>query len=251
MAVGALRAAAERGLRVPATTCRWPASTTSTSSRATQPMLTTVRQPLEEMGRMAVTLLMRLLDRHTLEALHVSLATELVVRDSTGAVPASCFILFHGRLIGAADTPAFVPEQALTSNSRMFRCSIRGCHSVSSVTQPCRQRTVASAAEATRRARPPLPSASVHAMPDEQESTVPRPCPPTTGVGLTVLAAAAGTRRPRTVRPTRPTSRSTSGSPPPPTPAAATSPAACSSRRPSPSARPAARPTTPSRSTRA
>ena len=60
-------------------------------------MLTTVRQPLEEMGRMAVTLLMRLLDRHTLEALHVSLATELIVRDSTGPVRCrpSCFILFH------------------------------------------------------------------------------------------------------------------------------------------------------------
>jgi LacI family transcriptional regulator len=50
-------------------------------------MLTTVRQPLAELGRMAVTLLARLLDRHALEALHVDLATELVVRDSTGAAP--------------------------------------------------------------------------------------------------------------------------------------------------------------------
>jgi LacI family transcriptional regulator len=52
-------------------------------------MLTTVRQPLQEMGRMAVTLLIRLLERHRLEALHVELATELVVRDSTGPVPAA------------------------------------------------------------------------------------------------------------------------------------------------------------------
>jgi LacI family transcriptional regulator len=53
-------------------------------SRATVPLLTTVRQPLQEMGRMAVTLLVRLLERHELEALHVELATELIVRDSTG-----------------------------------------------------------------------------------------------------------------------------------------------------------------------
>jgi LacI family transcriptional regulator len=47
-------------------------------------MLTTVRQPLQELGRMAVTLLVRLLERHELEALHVELATELVIRESTG-----------------------------------------------------------------------------------------------------------------------------------------------------------------------
>lgn len=84
-AVGALRAATERGLRVPE-----EVSITGFDdidvSRATRPMLTTVRQPLQEMGRMAVTLLMRLLDRHQLEALHVELATELVVRGSTGPV---------------------------------------------------------------------------------------------------------------------------------------------------------------------
>jgi LacI family transcriptional regulator len=36
---------------------------------------------------MAVGLLVRLLDRHRLEALHVELSTELVIRESTG--PAS------------------------------------------------------------------------------------------------------------------------------------------------------------------
>nr|BFE71483.1 hypothetical protein GCM10020092_047840 [Actinoplanes digitatis] len=56
-------------------------------SRATSPTLTTVRQPLAELGRMAVSLLARLLERHELEALHVELATELVVRDSTDRVP--------------------------------------------------------------------------------------------------------------------------------------------------------------------
>jgi LacI family transcriptional regulator len=37
---------------------------------------------------MAVTLLVRLQERHKLDALHIDLATELVVRDSTGPVPA-------------------------------------------------------------------------------------------------------------------------------------------------------------------
>jgi LacI family transcriptional regulator len=82
-AIGALQAATERGLSVPA-----DLSITGFDdldlSRATTPQLTTVRQPLQEMGRMAVSLLIRLLDRHELEALHVELATELIVRGSTG-----------------------------------------------------------------------------------------------------------------------------------------------------------------------
>ncbi len=86
MAVGALRAAAERGLRVP-DDLSVAGFDDIEVSRATQPMLTTVRQPLEEMGRMAVNLLIRLLDAHKLDALHVELATELVVRASTGPVP--------------------------------------------------------------------------------------------------------------------------------------------------------------------
>ncbi|BCB88286.1 LacI family DNA-binding transcriptional regulator [Phytohabitans suffuscus] len=83
MAVGALRAAAGRGLRVP-DDLSVAGFDDIEVSRATQPMLTTVRQPLEEMGRMAVNLLLRLLGDHKLDALHVELATELVVRASTG-----------------------------------------------------------------------------------------------------------------------------------------------------------------------
>lgn len=86
MAVGALAAAHERGLRVPQDLSIAGFDDIDVS-RATTPMLTTVRQPLQEMGRMAVTMLMRLLDRHTLEAVHVSLGTELVIRDSTAAAP--------------------------------------------------------------------------------------------------------------------------------------------------------------------
>ncbi|AGL17402.1 LacI family DNA-binding transcriptional regulator [Actinoplanes sp. N902-109] len=84
-AVGALQAAAERGLRVPAD-LSVAGFDDIDLSRATSPMLTTVRQPLAELGRMAVSLLVRVLERHELEALHVELATELVVRESTGRV---------------------------------------------------------------------------------------------------------------------------------------------------------------------
>jgi LacI family transcriptional regulator len=48
------------------------------------PALTTVRQPLAEMGRTAVSLLNRLLEHQRFETLHVELATRLVVRESTG-----------------------------------------------------------------------------------------------------------------------------------------------------------------------
>jgi LacI family transcriptional regulator len=82
-AIGALQAATERGLSVP-DDLSIAGFDDLDLSRATTPQLTTVRQPLQEMGRMAVSLLTRLLDRHALEALHVELATELIVRGSTG-----------------------------------------------------------------------------------------------------------------------------------------------------------------------
>ena len=84
-AVGALTAAAERGLRVPA-----DLSVTGFDdidlAQATSPILTTVRQPLAEMGRMAVSLLIRLLAGHQVDTRHVELATELIVRGSTDRV---------------------------------------------------------------------------------------------------------------------------------------------------------------------
>jgi LacI family transcriptional regulator len=52
-------------------------------------MLTTVAQPLQELGRMAVALLLRLQDRHATDTLHVDLATRLIVRDSTAPPPRS------------------------------------------------------------------------------------------------------------------------------------------------------------------
>jgi LacI family transcriptional regulator len=86
VAVGALAAAAQRGLRVPED-LSIAGFDDIDLAQATRPLLTTVRQPLQEMGRLAVSLLIRLMERQRLDALHVELATELVIRDSTG--PAS------------------------------------------------------------------------------------------------------------------------------------------------------------------
>ena len=86
VAAGALAAAASLGLRVPEDLSIAGFDDIDLAA-VTRPTLTTVRQPLAEMGRIAVGLLIRLLDRHRLDALHVELATELIVRDSTG--PAS------------------------------------------------------------------------------------------------------------------------------------------------------------------
>jgi LacI family transcriptional regulator len=82
MAVGALRAAQERGVRVPEDLSIVGFDDLEKAQIVT-PALTTVRQPLAEMGRMAVSLLTRLLERQRVEALRVELETKLVVRDST------------------------------------------------------------------------------------------------------------------------------------------------------------------------
>jgi LacI family transcriptional regulator len=84
VAVGTLQAARERGLRVPED-LSIAGFDDIDLSQATDPPLTTVRQPLQEMGRIAVTHLMRVLDGHQPEALHIELATTLVVRESTAA----------------------------------------------------------------------------------------------------------------------------------------------------------------------
>jgi LacI family transcriptional regulator len=86
VAVGALAAAAQRGLRVPED-LSVAGFDDIDLAQATRPLLTTVRQPLQEMGRLAVSLLIRLMERQRLDALHVELATELVIRDSTGPAP--------------------------------------------------------------------------------------------------------------------------------------------------------------------
>ena len=86
LAVGVLRAAAERGLRVPDDVSIVGFDDTGLAFNV-YPRLTTVRQPLAELGRTAVSLLNRLLDGQRTEALRVELRTRLVVRESTGSAP--------------------------------------------------------------------------------------------------------------------------------------------------------------------
>jgi LacI family transcriptional regulator len=88
MAIGTLQAAHERGLRVPDDLSVIGFDGVE-RGELLEPQLTTVRQPLAEMGRMAVTLLLRLLERRRIEALRIELATRLVERGSTGPVRVS------------------------------------------------------------------------------------------------------------------------------------------------------------------
>lgn len=82
MAVGVVEAARAAGLRVPGDLSVVGFDDSDLASLLTPP-LTTVRQPLAEMGRIAVSLLLRLLEGQRVEALEVELAAALVVRAST------------------------------------------------------------------------------------------------------------------------------------------------------------------------
>jgi LacI family transcriptional regulator len=84
LAIGAMRAARARSVRVPEDLSIVGFDDAEEAAIVT-PALTTVRQPLAEMGRMAVSLLVRLLDKQRVEALRVELATRLIVRESTAA----------------------------------------------------------------------------------------------------------------------------------------------------------------------
>ena len=86
IAIGAIQAARARGLRVPDDLSIVGFDDVEHATIVT-PMLTTVRQPLAEMGRTAVSLLNRLLERQNFETLHIELATRLVVRESTAPPP--------------------------------------------------------------------------------------------------------------------------------------------------------------------
>jgi LacI family transcriptional regulator, galactose operon repressor len=96
MAIGVMQAARVRGLGVPGDVCVVGFDDTS-EAMTVVPALTTVRQPLAEMGRTAVSLLLRQLENRRFEPLRVELETKLIVRDSTGPAP------------GPAPDPAAVP----------------------------------------------------------------------------------------------------------------------------------------------
>src|SRR3954468_16597163 len=86
LAVSVMRAARERGLRVP-DDVSVVGFDDSEKARITTPGLTSVRQPLAEMGRMAVTLLLQMLENDRVEGVSVELAIRLVERDSAAPPP--------------------------------------------------------------------------------------------------------------------------------------------------------------------
>jgi LacI family transcriptional regulator len=82
MAAGLLEAARSRGLQLPQDLSVVGFDDTQVA-RLTSPPLTTVRQPLREMGAVALRTALRLAAGDKLDSHHVELATELVVREST------------------------------------------------------------------------------------------------------------------------------------------------------------------------
>jgi LacI family transcriptional regulator len=83
LAIGAMQTALARNLRIPEDLSIVGFDDTD-EAELVRPALTTVRQPLAEMGRMGVSLLTRMLENHQLEVVHIELATQLIVRGSTG-----------------------------------------------------------------------------------------------------------------------------------------------------------------------
>jgi LacI family transcriptional regulator len=83
IAMGILEAARLRGLRIPGDLSVTGFDDTELAQMASPP-LTVVRQPLREMGRVALKTVLQLAAGETLDSHHVELATELVVRSTTG-----------------------------------------------------------------------------------------------------------------------------------------------------------------------
>ncbi|KUP98678.1 LacI family DNA-binding transcriptional regulator [Thermobifida cellulosilytica] len=88
MALGVYEALRQRGLRIP-DDVSVVGFDDLPQARWSSPPLTTVRQPLDDMGRLAVRTLRRLRDNEEIESPRVELATELIVRDSTAPPPAA------------------------------------------------------------------------------------------------------------------------------------------------------------------
>lgn len=81
-AAGVLEAARSHGLRIPAELSVVGFDDTQVA-QLVSPQLTTVRQPLPEMGAVALRTALRLAAGEKLESHHVELATQLVIREST------------------------------------------------------------------------------------------------------------------------------------------------------------------------
>ena len=81
-ALGVLEEARQHGLRVPDDLSLVGFDGTPLTEQ-TLPRLTSVAQPLQEMGRAALRAVLRLVKGEELDSAHMELATELVIRDST------------------------------------------------------------------------------------------------------------------------------------------------------------------------
>lgn len=81
-ALGVLDESRRRGIRVPDELSLVGFDGTDITEQSV-PRLTSVSQPLQEMGRSALRSILRLSDGEEIESLHVEFATTLVVRDST------------------------------------------------------------------------------------------------------------------------------------------------------------------------
>jgi LacI family transcriptional regulator len=80
-AAGVYRALYERDIKIPTMMSVIGFDDVMFSPQMSPP-LTTIRQPLVEIGRMATSMLLRLIEGEALEATHVELSTSLVVRES-------------------------------------------------------------------------------------------------------------------------------------------------------------------------
>lgn len=85
-ALGVYEAARKRGLRIP-DDLSIVGFDDLAMSRWLPPPLTTVRQPLTEIGRVAAQMLGQLIEGGPLTSTQVELSTELIVRESTGPAP--------------------------------------------------------------------------------------------------------------------------------------------------------------------
>ncbi|GAA1584977.1 LacI family DNA-binding transcriptional regulator [Kribbella sancticallisti] len=84
VALGVMEAARARGLRVPEDLSVVGFDDTQVA-RLASPQLTTIRQPMREMGTVALRTALQLAAGEKVDSHHVELATRLIVRDSTAA----------------------------------------------------------------------------------------------------------------------------------------------------------------------
>lgn len=82
LAVGALHACQDRGVAVPGDISLVGFDDALVAAQV-RPALTTVQQPLFDLGRMGASLLVRIMEGQRIDATRLDLATRLVIRDST------------------------------------------------------------------------------------------------------------------------------------------------------------------------